>query len=55
MWFNSPANDFTLKVYSSFQGVDIFDSNNNKNIINYDGSSPSGFTNSNYTGMTSTC
>ena len=55
MWFNSPATDFTLKVYSPFQGVNILDSNNITKIINYDGSSPSGFTNSNYAGMSSNC
>jgi len=54
-WNGNPNPDFTLKVYSKFAGVDILDSSNKPSKINYDGKSPSGFKNSNYTGMTTDC
>ena len=41
-----------MKVYSKFKGVNIYDSSLKTVVLNYDGSSPSGFTNSKYKGMT---
>ena len=54
-WNGNPNPDYTLKVYSKLSGVNILNSSLGTVILNYNGSSPSGFTNSNYTGMTSSC
>jgi hypothetical protein len=55
-WDGLPVHrDFTVKVYSQFTGVNILDSNSETKISHFNGSSPSGFTNSNYKGMTSSC
>lgn len=47
-WNGNPSPDFTVKVYSKFLGVNILNSTSNNNTIHYNGSSPSGFTNSSY-------
>jgi len=49
-WFGSPAPDYTLKLYTK-QDLEIQDSNGDTSILNYDGSSPSGFTDSVFCGM----
>jgi len=54
-WNGNPNPDFTVKAYSQFSGVNIVDSSSQSQIIHYNGSSPSGFKNSNYTGMTNNC
>jgi len=50
VWYGSAAPDYTLKVYSK-QALSILDSDGNTNVLNYDGSSPSAFTESTYSGM----
>ena len=40
---------------SKLSGVKILNSALATDVLNYNGSSPSGFTNSNYTGMTTDC
>jgi hypothetical protein len=42
-------------AYSQFTGVNFLDSSSKTVLKNYDGKSPSGFTNSNFTGMTTNC
>ena len=54
-WIGSPHRDYTLKAYSKFSSAKIYDSSGNTNKINMDGQSPSGFTDSSYTGMHSNC
>jgi len=54
-WIGSPHRDYTLKAYSKFSTAQISDSYGNINKINMDGQSPSGFTDSSYTGMTTDC
>lgn len=54
-WIRSPHRDYTLKAYSKFSSAKIYDSSGNTNEINMDGQSPSGFTDSSYTGMHSDC
>ena len=54
-WNGNPNPDYSLKVYSKLLGVNILNSSLGTVVLNYNGSSPSGFTNSNYTGMTSSC
>ena len=52
-WMNSPAKDYTVKVYSK-QNLSVLDSNGNTNMKHMDGQTPSGFTDSTYTGMSNT-
>jgi hypothetical protein len=54
-WGGNPSPDFTVKVYSKFSGVNILDSSSKNNVLHYNGSSPSGFINSTYVGMTKNC
>lgn len=49
-WFGSPAPDYTIKLYTK-QDLTIADSQGDSSIINYDGTSPSGFTDSVFCGM----
>jgi len=49
-WFDSPAPDYTVKVYSK-QSLEILDSSNKNTILHYDGQEPTGFTYSHYRGM----
>jgi hypothetical protein len=50
-WNSSPIRDFTVRVYSPFT-ANIKDSTGSTKTTNYDGTSPSSFTSSSYTGMT---
>lgn len=50
LWFGSPHPDYTIKVYSK-QNLAIRDSSGNQVQQHMDGSSPSGFTSSEYKGM----
>jgi len=52
---NNPNKEYTIKLYSPIKGINIVDSNDMGNVLHYNGSSPSGFTNSNYTGMPNDC
>jgi hypothetical protein len=54
-WGGNPSPDFTVKAYSKFNNVNILNSSLNNNTIHYNGSSPSGYLNSTYTGMTDNC
>lgn len=49
-WFDSPAKDYTVKIYSK-QSLEVKDSTGQTNILHMDGQSPSGFTDSTYRGM----
>lgn len=53
LWFNSPAKDYTVKIYSK-QALEVKDSTGATNILHMDGQSPSGFTDSTYRGMNPT-
>ena len=44
-WYDSPARDYTVKVYSKMD-IPVKDSSNRKNIVHMDGQIPSGFTQS---------
>jgi hypothetical protein len=44
-----------VKVYSAILGVNILNSSLGTVNLHYNGSSPSGFTNSSYKGMTTSC
>ena len=50
-WYGSPSNEYTVSIYSKFKDVKITDSIRSTNMINMDGSIPSGFKNSTYCGM----
>jgi len=55
-WLGSPAKDYTLKVYSKYANSQIKDTNGNTNMLNMDGSSPSGFKDgANYQGWHTDC
>ena len=54
-WGGNPNADFTVKVYSKYSGVNILNTASTNNVIHYNGSSPSGYTNSSYIGMTNNC
>ena len=49
-WMGSPAPDYTVSVYSK-QNLEVVDKNNMMRIVHMDGQSPSGFTDSSYSGM----
>jgi hypothetical protein len=49
-WFTNTVKDYTVKVYSK-QDLDIYDQYGELNVLHMDGQSPSGFTDSSYTGM----
>jgi hypothetical protein len=49
-WYNSPARDYTVKVYSKMD-VPVKDSNGKLSITHMDGQVPSGFTSSSFVGM----
>ena len=49
-WFGSPAPDYTITVYSK-QSLEVVDGDGYTRVVNMDGSSPSGFTASTYSGM----
>ena len=49
-WWENNIRDYTVKVYSE-QDLDVKDSRGQTNQIHMDGQSPSGFTDSAYTGM----
>lgn len=49
-WYNNPVRDYTVGVYSS-QDLEIKDSRGQTNQIHMDGQSPSGFTQSSFTGI----
>lgn len=44
---NHPERDYTVRVYSKMD-LEILDPRRENIIVNYDGSMPSGFTNSTY-------
>lgn len=50
IWFDSPAKDYTVSIYSS-QSLEVLNSTGQTNILHMDGQSPSGFTTSTYRGM----
>jgi hypothetical protein len=50
-WFGSPTNEYTVSIYSKFKDVKITDIIRSTNMVNMDGSIPSGFKNSTYCGM----
>jgi hypothetical protein len=50
MWFDSPAKDYTVKIYSK-QTLEVKNSSGETNVIHMDGQEPSGFTTSTYRGM----
>jgi hypothetical protein len=52
-WFNSPAKDYTVKIYSK-QSLEVKNASGETNIQHMDGQEPSGFTSSTYRGMTTT-
>lgn len=49
-WFNSPAKDYTVKIYSK-QSLQVKSSTGSTSIKHMDGQEPSGFTTSTYRGM----
>ena len=49
-WMGSPAPDYTVSIYSS-QNLEVLDKNSYMRIVHMDGKSPSGFTDSKYSGM----
>jgi hypothetical protein len=53
-WNNSPAKDFTVKVYSKVN-IKVEDSNKVTNQLHADGKEPSEFTESEYCGMDENC
>lgn len=42
-WYNSPANDFTVKIYSRHKNTQLTDRNGNSNMLYTDGREPSEF------------
>jgi len=50
-WYNSPANEYTLYIYSLHKNVKIYDMWSKNKFYNMDGKSPSGFKNSSFCGM----
>ena len=50
LWFDSPAKDYTVSIYSK-QDLIIYDKTGNTNKVYMDGQRPTGFRNSDYTGM----
>jgi len=50
LWFNSPAKDYTVKIYSK-QALEVKDTTGSTNIVHMDGQYPSGFTDSTFRGM----
>lgn len=53
-WNSAPIMDFTVRVYST-QTAKILDTSGSTVTTNYDGTSPSAFTSSSYTGMSGSC
>ena len=46
-WYSSPANDFTVKIYSKHNGTDLFNRDGNTNMLYTDGREPSEFNTNN--------
>jgi hypothetical protein len=53
-WYGSPSPEYTVVVYSKHIGKSIVNSAGKSIMYNMDGSTPSGFTNSNFCGMNCT-
>tara|TARA_B110000285_G_scaffold232359_1_gene303236 strand:+ start:1251 stop:1982 length:732 start_codon:yes stop_codon:yes gene_type:complete len=49
-WFGSVAPDYTITVYSK-QNLEVKNANGGTNVVNYDGTEPSGYTGSSFKGM----